>query len=103
MHPDRFSGSRKCWRLVLSRLEERASRLCLAAARVVEKERSNLERIVARAEALSPLAVLERGYSITFNKETGLVIRTPEDVELGSQLRVRLAKGSLDAEVTGKE
>jgi len=86
-----------------SELETRASRLCLAAARAVERECGNLERIMARARALSPLAVLERGYSITFNKDTGAVIRSPEDVEVGSKLRVRLAGGALDAEVTGKE
>jgi exodeoxyribonuclease VII large subunit len=84
-------------------LEARASRLCLAAARAVERECGNLERIMARARALSPLAVLERGYSITFNKDTGAVVRSPDEVEIGTSLKLRLAAGELDAEVTGKE
>jgi exodeoxyribonuclease VII large subunit len=70
---------------------------------VVERETGTLERIKARATALSPLAVLERGYSITFDKLTGDVIRGPDDVELGAPVRIKLAGGDLDAEVTGKE
>ena len=84
-------------------LDARRSRLALAGVRTVERETGTLERIKARATALSPLAVLQRGYSITFSKETGAVVRSPADVDLGAPLRIKLANGDLDAEVTGKE
>jgi exodeoxyribonuclease VII large subunit len=53
--------------------------------------------------ALSPLAVLERGYSITFDQGTGKVLRSSAEVDEGAALRIKLASGGLDAEVTGKE
>ena len=79
------------------------ARLALAGVRVIERETGTLERIKAQATALSPLAVLERGYSITFNRETGAVVRAPADVGPGAPLRIKLAGGELEAEVTGKE
>jgi exodeoxyribonuclease VII large subunit len=62
-----------------------------------------LEKTKARVHALSPQAVLERGYSITFNRETGEVVRAVDEVDVGTPLRIRLAAGALDADVTGKE
>jgi exodeoxyribonuclease VII large subunit len=87
----------------LAELEARTSRLGLGGVRAIERETGNLERIKARAHALSPIAVLERGYSITFDKKTGAVVRSSDEVGLGAPLRIKLAKGDLDAEVTGKE
>jgi exodeoxyribonuclease VII large subunit len=52
-----------------------------------------------RLEALSPLGVLARGYSITFDDETGAVLRTIADTEPGRRVRVRLAEGLLGARV----
>jgi exodeoxyribonuclease VII large subunit len=86
-----------------AQLEAMRSRLALGGVRAIERETGNLERIKARAQALSPLAVLERGYSITFDSRTGAVVRSPDEVGLGAPLRIKLAKGDLDAEVTGKE
>jgi exodeoxyribonuclease VII large subunit len=85
------------------RVEGSASRLSQAAVREIEKKRGALERLKARAMALSPLAVLERGYSITFNKKTGAVVRSSGEVDAGAALKIKLADGNLDAEVTGKE
>lgn len=103
-------GSRPVFKLpgeLLSRrrveLDSITARFALGGVRVIERETGTLERIKARATALSPLAVLQRGYSITFSKETGAVIRSPADVDLGAPLRIKLANGDLDAEVTGKE
>lgn len=69
---------------------------------VAEKARA-LERLEGRAKALSPLAVLDRGYSITFERDSGRVVRSSGDVDAGAPLRIKLARGGLEAEVTGKE
>lgn len=85
------------------RLEGLGSRLALAGVRAAEVHARRLETAREKARVLSPLAVLERGYSITFNRRTGSVVRSPRDTEVGAPLRIRLAAGEIDAEVTGKE
>jgi exodeoxyribonuclease VII large subunit len=47
---------------------------------------------------MSPLAVLERGYSIT-QKRSGEIVRDAGSVNRGDHIDIRLAKGSLKAEV----
>src|SRR5215831_3420799 len=52
-------------------------------------------------DALSPLAVLERGYAICLTPD-GHVVRSAESVEIGANVEVRLHEGSLSAQVTKK-
>ncbi|PKQ28720.1 MAG: exodeoxyribonuclease VII large subunit [Candidatus Anoxymicrobium japonicum] len=70
---------------------------------MLARQRIALERAKARVTALSPLAVLKRGYSITLEKSTGKVVRSAADVVVGAALKIKLESGVLDAEVTGKE
>jgi exodeoxyribonuclease VII large subunit len=53
-------------------------------------------------EERSPLALLERGYAIAYDA-SGKVLRSPDQVALGDDIRVRLARGSLDATVREKK
>jgi exodeoxyribonuclease VII large subunit len=52
----------------------------------------------ASLDALSPLAVLHRGYAIA-HKEDGTLLRDARSVSVGDSVRVRLAKGTLDSRV----
>ena len=61
--------------------------------------RARLEQAAARLEALSPLKILERGYAVVFDAG-GMPLSSAEDVNVGDTLSIRLAKGSLGAEVT---
>jgi exodeoxyribonuclease VII large subunit len=67
-----------------------------------ETRRARLARTLARLDSLSPLAVLSRGYALAF-REDGRLVRSPDEVEQGAALRVRLHGGTLTARVTGKE
>jgi exodeoxyribonuclease VII large subunit len=49
-------------------------------------------------DAYNPLAVLKRGYSITFN-QAGRAIRTAGDVRPGEAVRTRLGVGAFSSEV----
>jgi len=52
---------------------------------------------------LSPKSVLKRGYSITTNKRTGLLLRTPDDIRIGDHLITELADENLvESKVTKK-
>jgi exodeoxyribonuclease VII large subunit len=50
----------------------------------------------------SPLAILERGYSIT-RDAAGKIVRDAEAVALGSDISVRLARGELAANVRARK
>lgn len=57
---------------------------------------------IAKLDALSPLGVLTRGYSITRN-EDGRIIRRAADVAAGDKLNIRVENGTLNAEVISVE
>jgi exodeoxyribonuclease VII large subunit len=57
--------------------------------------RSSLGLQVRTLEAVSPLATLHRGYAIVTRVEDGKVIEQSSQVNQGSQLRTKLAKGEL--------
>jgi exodeoxyribonuclease VII large subunit len=52
----------------------------------------------SRLEALSPVAVLERGYAIVTNEE-GRVVKAPVDAAVGSRVKARVARGAITARV----
>ena len=60
--------------------------------------RSSLERLSAQLEALSPLAILERGYALVFDSN-GILINNAEQVRPGDSVRTRLAHGEFTADV----
>ena len=53
-----------------------------------------------KLEALSPLAVLERGYAVC-RTAGGHVVRSPHDVAIGSDIEVIVRNGEIAARVTG--
>lgn len=65
----------------------------------VSADRARLAAVVGRLSALSPLEVLQRGYAIALSAETGRALLDAGDVAAGDRVRVRLARGELEAEV----
>ena len=61
----------------------------------------DLERLASQLRALSPSAVLERGYSVTRDRD-GNIIRTVDQVEVGEPVKTQLARGTLESEITAK-
>jgi exodeoxyribonuclease VII large subunit len=59
--------------------------------------RGALTELEAHLRQLSPLKTLERGYAIV--QRDGMVVKSPEDAPIGSELKVRLAAGEIRAEV----
>jgi exodeoxyribonuclease VII large subunit len=74
-------------------------RLEAAQARLLVAFRNRLSECASSLDALSPLTVLARGYAIA-TRADGRAVRSPTDVARGERLRLRLARGSLSAEVT---
>jgi exodeoxyribonuclease VII large subunit len=65
----------------------------------LELWRRSLEEAIGAMHALSPLAILGRGYSITRRWPDLTVLRTASDVASGDAVHVRLASGELLCEV----
>ncbi len=67
------------------------------------KDRQNkLRTQTAKLDALNPLAILARGYSITRTLPGTLVVKDARNVTLDQQLEVMLSRGKLFCRVEGK-
>jgi exodeoxyribonuclease VII large subunit len=73
----------------------------------IQEARRRLAVSAASLDALSPLAVLQRGFALA-QDESGRLIRDAGAVSVGDRVRLRLARGQLqcrveETEVTGKQ
>jgi exodeoxyribonuclease VII large subunit len=60
--------------------------------------KSEVSKIAGRLSALNPLAVLDRGYSVTYD-ETGSILTCTKDIKKGQTIKTRLSKGEFLSEV----
>jgi len=88
-------------RLAYQRQEvhELRRRLGQAMLRQQERKRAALGKTASLLHAISPLAVLGRGYSIVRQKN-GEVVRNSAEVHVGEEISLTLARGRIDCEVT---
>ena len=70
-------------------------------ARLLES-RSLLERLTASLEALSPIAILNRGYALVFDA-AGSLLNDASQVHAGDEISARLARGRIRARVTASD
>ena len=85
-------------RLDVDRFSERMD---AAERHVLSENRQKYIRLVSALEALSPLRVLARGYSVVTLPD-GTVVRRSEQAAPGSLLRVRLSEGALNCRVENR-
>jgi exodeoxyribonuclease VII large subunit len=71
-----------------------------AARRSLSDSENRLHTLAQRLDALSPLATLKRGYSIS-RKTDGEVLTTTEQVSVGDRIEIQLAQGHLACRVEG--
>ena len=82
-----------------------ASRATLVAAmrQVQHERRAQLRTTAGRLAALSPLAVLGRGYAVCWTADRTAIIRDVADVTTGQEVRVTLHRGELACEIKKAE
>ena len=68
------------------------------ALHLLEQSADRASGLAGRLNALSPLAVLERGYSITFD-EQGRILKKASQVKPGDRLQTRLHEGQIRSKV----
>jgi exodeoxyribonuclease VII large subunit len=96
-------------RRVDRRLGEARTRLARLLARLEAAERSRAHgarrgfaEVASKLEALSPLGVLGRGYSLAWSAQ-GKLLRSSDEVAVGDAVRVDLARGRLHCRVEKRD
>jgi exodeoxyribonuclease VII large subunit len=81
------------------RLDELAGRASRALRQRLRLARRHLDQATARLEALSPLAVLGRGYSLTARLADGQIVRDAAQLAQGETIVTRFARGKAASRV----
>ncbi len=77
-------------------------RLRTAMDRALERRKNALANVAHKLDAISPLAVLSRGYAIALDAK-GHAVRDARELERGDTIAVRLQRGTLTAQVTDSD
>lgn len=85
-------------RMVLDYLQRR---LCAAAQKLLSRDRERFVRLTAKLDAMSPLKVLGRGYSLV--RSGGNPVRSVRELAVGETVSITLADGSAQAQITQLE
>ena len=93
---------------VEQQLKQAQTRLSSASARQTElmqrqliDERNNLQRLAGQLNALSPLAVMDRGFSLVRNEQQGLISRAAQ-LQADQTITIDFADGRADAIIQNK-
>ena len=65
----------------------------------LEARRDRFRKSVAELNALSPLAILERGYSVCFQYPSKKLVKSATEVSAGDKVEIKLANGEIICEV----
>jgi exodeoxyribonuclease VII large subunit len=79
-------------------LDRLGAALRIAPATVLLRKRSRWERMYSSLEALSPTAILARGYALVFDDE-GRLVKQAARLNPGDRVRAQLAQGEFTARV----
>jgi len=82
-------------------LDARVAAIVAATRTRLLQGRSRLDQLSGQVEALSPLAILERGYALVFDS-SGRLLKDSAQVKTGDEISARLARGTLSATVKKK-
>jgi len=75
------------------------NRLNTAISNKVDKLKTKQSALAHTLNAVSPLATLERGYSITSSVQSSSIIHNSEDVSINDTIKTRFANGSIISQI----
>ena len=78
------------------RLDYTQQRLAAGAQNIVSRRRERFVHLAAKLDAMSPLRVLGRGYTLVQNQEKR-IIKSVKDISAGDTVTIGLADGTADA------
>jgi len=83
---------------VRKEIASQTAALTAAARSLFLQRRSRLDQLSAALEALSPLAILDRGYALVFDA-SGKLLKDVRQIKKGDEISARLARGNVTATV----
>ena len=96
-----YQSANSLIRHYLERVDSIEKRLHLAGQALIVKKENQLSNLAVQLQALSPLKVLQRGYSVCQDHK-GQTILNSSQVSVGDQVNIILKKGSLECKVVQK-
>lgn len=78
------------------------NRLAAAQNQSIAQKQQRYIAAVSKLDAMSPLKVLTRGYSVT-QTESGEIVRSAGQVKAGDRVRIRVSDGSMTAEILDQQ
>jgi exodeoxyribonuclease VII large subunit len=78
-------------------------RLQQAMQSLLREKKQDFSSLLRHLDALSPLKVMQRGYSLVYDEREKKLINSIGQVQIGDVVKVRLRDGSLQAHVWGME
>jgi len=85
------------------RIDDLTRAMTVSAGHIVGMNKETFNSLAGKLEALSPLAVLSRGYSITLKEGNAKVIKSAETLKQGDKIETRLHKGRVISTVEKTE
>ena len=82
---------------LLMRLDDAKENLLYAMQARLTDTRHRLALLAQTVEGANPQEILNRGYAIVYNRQTGSVLRCAQDAATAGKLRIRLADGEIAA------
>jgi len=98
----RHYDARRRLAAIRQQLAAQVANLAAATHTRLLQSRGALDRWSASLEALSPVAILNRGYALVFDAK-GQLVKDATQVKAGDELSARLSQGRLRARVTATE
>ena len=95
----RLSDPRRRLNELQQRVDDLAQRLARTMRHALERKQAQRDTQIAKLDALSPLAVLAKGYAICRNAATLRPVKRAADANVGDGLLVRMFDGELRCEV----
>ena len=98
----RHYDARRRLAAIRQQLQAQVANLAAATHTRLLESRGTLDRRTASLEALSPVAILNRGYALVFDAK-GRLVKDAARLNAGDDLSARLARGQVRARVTATE
>ncbi|MCX5688112.1 MAG: hypothetical protein NTV71_05735 [Candidatus Omnitrophica bacterium] len=80
-------------------MDEIEEGMALRFKHYMELKEENFKLLSEKLDILSPVGILDRGYSISFKLSDGKIIKNNKDIKKGDLVETRVSKGSFTSKV----